>query len=78
MIIDQVMSELDSAIAKFPAWPSDPIHAAAIVSEEAGELIRASVQYGYEDGTVEAMVTEALHTAATAIRFVMGVTGGVS
>ena len=35
-----IEEELIRARDKFPKWPVDPIHAAAIVSEEAGELVQ--------------------------------------
>ena len=61
--------EVEKAERKFPWWPDDPIHAAAIVVEEAGELQQAALQFCYEDGTLEKMEKEALHTAAMAHRF---------
>lgn len=67
-----VSEEMARASKKFPAWPDDPIHAAAIVCEEAGELIRACLRMRYEGGPVADVLTEALHTAATAARFLDG------
>lgn len=66
-----VQEELKRARAKFPLFPSDPIHAAAIVVEEAGELQQAALQYTYEGGDAGNMDKEALHTAAMAFRFLM-------
>jgi hypothetical protein len=42
-----INTELKDAIAKYPDWPTDIIHAAAVVNEEAGELIRACLNYHY-------------------------------
>lgn len=67
--IRSILVELERAQTIHPNWPFDAIHGAAIVGEEAGELIRASLKYQYEKGTKEEMVEEAIQTAATCIRF---------
>lgn len=72
-ILTAIMAELERAKAKFPKWPSDPIHAAAIVGEESGELIRAAVIHVYENGSEAECWKEAVQTAATAIRFLEGI-----
>jgi NTP pyrophosphatase (non-canonical NTP hydrolase) len=69
-ITEAIQKELARAKAKFPWWPVDPIHAAAIVNEEAGELIQAALQFTYEEGTHSAMFDEAVQVAAMAIRFI--------
>lgn len=66
-----VVAELNAAERKHPGYPTDPIHAAGIVGEEAGELCAAALQYTYEGGTVAAMRQEAVHTGAMALRFLM-------
>jgi hypothetical protein len=68
----EVYDEIEKAITKFPLWPTDPLHAVAIVGEELGELNRAIVQVIYEPGkaSVDDVRTEAIQTAAMAIRFV--------
>jgi len=43
--------ELEAAERKFPKFPRDAIHAAAIVAEESGELVQAALQYTYEGGS---------------------------
>lgn len=70
--IRNILIELRKAKKKFPKWPIDPIHAAAIVAEESGELVRASLHEAYEPNlaTPRAMVIEAIQTGAMAIRFV--------
>lgn len=65
-----VGQEVERAEAKHPNWPADPIHAAAIVGEESGELLQATVQYTYEGGNRSAIGIEAIHTAATAVRLI--------
>lgn len=66
-----VMDEVARATLKFPTWPTDPLHAVAILGEEFGELTKAVLQTTYEphkmhDGELRA---EAIQTAAMALRF---------
>lgn len=69
-IFDQIVRELKRAEAKHPDFiDDDPIHAAAVVAEEAGELIRASLHLHYEGGNMAECQKEAIQTAVTAIRF---------
>lgn len=64
--------ELMKAIAKHPNWPEDNIiHCAAIVSEESGELIRATLQLHYESGSIDEVEKEAIQTGAMALRFLI-------
>lgn len=68
-----IKKELSRAKNKFPWWPTDPIHAAAIVQEEAGELIQAALQFTYEKGSTTAMMDEAVQVGAMAVRFIESV-----
>jgi hypothetical protein len=43
--------------------------AASICAEECGELVREANNHDERKGSKKAMITEAIHTAATAIRF---------
>lgn len=72
-VVQVILHELDHAEKKFPGWPNDPVHAAAIVAEEAGELIRASLQFTYEEGLVTDMYDEAIQVGAMAIRFIQDI-----
>lgn len=67
-----VLQELDRAIAKFPTWPTDPLHAAAIIGEEFGELTQAVLQGVYEPhkSSPAKIREEALQTAAMVLRFI--------
>jgi len=69
--IAEVEKEILRAVEKFPTWPDDPIHAAALVAEESGELQKATLEHVYEPHKSELsdVRREAIHTAATAIRF---------
>lgn len=72
--LDAVLAELHRARGLHPTWPDDRIHAAAIVAEEAGELVRAALDEHYAPSKcpMGSAQTEAIHTAATAIRFMVG------
>ncbi len=72
LVIGQIIEEYKKAKDKHPKWPVDPIHASAIVAEEAGELTRATLQHTYEKGSIEAAEKEAIQVAVTAIRFLEG------
>ncbi len=68
---NDIYSELEKAISKFPRWSTDPLHAIAVLGEEFGELTKAVLQHAYEPdkATREDVREEALQTAAMAIRF---------
>lgn len=68
---ERALAEVRKAVAKFPTWPTDPLHALPILGEEFGELTKATLQLTYEPGKVNFgdMEIEAIQTAAMAIRF---------
>jgi len=74
---DQVMAELTRATAKFPTWPTDPLHALAVLAvlgEEFGELTKAMLQHTYEPHkgvTQQDIRDEAIQTAAMALMLAM-------
>ncbi|MNL35500.1 hypothetical protein D3C87_1575350 [compost metagenome] len=65
-----VLSELERAMQKFPTWPTDPLHALAVLGEEFGELTKAMLQLTYEPHKTTAadVREEAVQTAAMALR----------
>lgn len=71
-MIGGVWSELERALAKFPTWPTDPLHALAVLGEEFGELTKDVLQMTYEPGktSAENVRKEAIQTTAMALRFV--------
>jgi len=71
--IDAILAELRRAVAKFPTWPTDPLHALAVLGEEFGETTKAAVQAMYEPhkATPADVRAEAIQTAAMAIRFLI-------
>lgn len=70
-VVDIVLTELERATSKFPTWPTDPLHALAVLGEEFGELTKAVLQSTYEPHKVTAddVYAEAVQTAAMALRF---------
>lgn len=69
-VMEMVYKEISRAKEKFPKWPVDIMHAAGVVAEESGELTKAALDHTYGDGLLKDACTEAVHTAATAMRFV--------
>lgn len=72
-MLSAVLAELARAVDKFPTWPTDPLHAIAVLGEEFGELTKAVLQSVYEPHKVQAgdVRSEAIQTAAMALRFLM-------
>lgn len=73
-VIDQITAEVARATVKFPTWPTDPLHALAVLGEEFGELTKAMLQHTYEPhkGVTEQDIREeAIQTAAMALRLAM-------
>jgi hypothetical protein len=71
--VRDVLAELERATRKFPTWPTDPLHALAVLGEEFGELTKDVLQLTYEAHKTDSdsVRTEAIQTAAMALRFVM-------
>lgn len=67
------VGEVEKATRKFPTWPTDPLHALAVLQEEVGELTKEVVQFTYEPhkSSLVAVRVEAIQTAAMALRFLM-------
>lgn len=68
-----VLAEVERATRKFPTWPTDPLHALAVLGEEFGELTKDMLQLTYEPHktSTENVRTEAMQTAAMALRLFM-------
>lgn len=71
-MIDEILNEVERAIRKFPTWPTDPLHALAVLGEEVGELTKEMLQFVYEPhkSTRDSIRKEAIQTAAMALRLV--------
>jgi hypothetical protein len=67
-----VLDEVSRAMRKYPTWPTDPLHALAVLGEEFGELTKAVLQATYEPHKSGpcAVREEAIQTAAMALRFI--------
>jgi len=72
-IIALIMAEIDRAEQLHPAWPHDLVKASAIVAEEAGEMLQAANDYDESRSGKRQIITEAVHTAATAIRLLKNI-----
>lgn len=72
-VISEVLQEVEKATTKFPTWPTQGLHAVGVLGEEAGELYKEVLQMTYEPHKTskEKIKTEAIQTAAMAIRFLM-------
>ena len=70
-VIDLIMAELRAAQEKHPGWPFDVIHQAAIMAEEAGESIQASIDVYYKNEPIDKFRKEVAQTGAMAIRILM-------
>jgi len=75
--LEDVLAEVERATAHFPTWPADPFQALAILGEEFGELTKAVLQTTYEPHKVGPgeLRTEAIQTAAMALRFLTHLDG---
>lgn len=72
--VADVLDEIERATRKFPTWPTDPLHAVAVLGEEFGELTKAVLQSVYEPHKAnpdDDVRPEAVQTAAMALRFLM-------
>lgn len=69
----EIFAEVKRATEKFPTWPTDPLHALAVLGEEYGELTKAMLQNVYEPHKTshDEIRKEAIQTAAMAIRLAM-------
>lgn len=73
-IIRDVIAELTRAESLHPNWPSDPIHAVAVLVEEVGELTQKCLQATHEPRkgvTIDEVREEAVQAAAMGLRFLV-------
>jgi NTP pyrophosphatase (non-canonical NTP hydrolase) len=77
LILVDIIKELRRAEKIHPRWPRDPFHAATVLGEEVGELLKAILERTYhppdvnEEDLEEAIMCEATQVAAMAIRFIV-------
>ena len=68
--VNQIKYEHIRAEVLHPAWPTNPIHQAAILCEETGELVRAALRVRFEGADWSEVVTECVQSGAMALRIV--------
>lgn len=77
VLLNVITSEVERAEILYPIWPAlqrrgDHVWAAAILCEEAGEVLKAALNWqAHGKGNVDEMRDEAIQTAAMAIRFLL-------
>lgn len=69
--IGMVIDGLDEAEAKHPEFPSDPVHMAAILAEEAGEVVKATNNFYWHRGDIEEVRKELAHAGAMVLRMLL-------
>jgi len=71
--LDLINFEVTRASGKFPSWQTDGIHAASVLAEEAGEVVKEANQMAYEPHktSLNKIKEEAIQTGAMAVRFLM-------
>jgi hypothetical protein len=69
-VLQAILVEYLRARAQHPAWPTDPVHASAVLAEESGELMQAALDFCYgKDTHKRHMMLEAVQCGAMSIRF---------
>ena len=80
-IVRDILEELTQAERKHPNWPTDIIHAVAVMNEEAGEAIQAAIDLTYNKDPSRAgelrikLREELIQTAAMCIRNLIHIRG---
>lgn len=73
VLLAEIKAEVLKAQEKFPQWPTDILHATAVVSEESGEMVKEALQAVYEPerSTISDVRKEAVQTGAMAVRWLL-------
>lgn len=74
-----IINALIEAKTKHPDWVNDPIHAAGILSEEAGEVMKEAIDVSYGSTPLESLrllLEETAQTGAMAVRIIAEVLSG--
>jgi selenophosphate synthetase-related protein len=75
-VVGLICEEYIRAVDAWPNFPVEVVHAAAIVAEEAGELLQAANNVRWVDDSVdnrENLLEEATQTGAMAVRFLVNI-----
>jgi len=70
--------ELRSAQTKFPHWSDDIIHGVSIMSEEAGEAVKAANQVYWDKLPIDELRKELIQTAAMCVRNIAHIDNQIS
>ncbi|CNJ74580.1 TPA: hypothetical protein ACJS4S_004089 [Yersinia enterocolitica] len=73
IISHEIIDEAVRASEIHPKWPTDALHAVSILTEESGELMKAAIEYHYNNGDIEAVREEAVQTGAMALRVLLNI-----
>ncbi|HEN3291072.1 TPA: hypothetical protein U5D59_000441 [Yersinia enterocolitica] len=73
LISAEIIDEAIRATYIHPKWPTDALHAVSILTEESGELMKAAIEYHYNNGDIEAVREEAIQTGAMALRVLLNI-----
>jgi NTP pyrophosphatase (non-canonical NTP hydrolase) len=75
-VVGAICEEYVRATEVWPDFPTDVVHAAAIVVEEAGELLQAANNIRWKDDDIanrENLLEEATQVGAMAVRFLANI-----
>ncbi|EMZ5860596.1 hypothetical protein ABEH95_002995 [Yersinia enterocolitica] len=72
-ILTEIIDEAVRASEIHPKWPTDALHAVSILTEESGELMKAAIEYHYNNADIEAVREEAVQTGAMALRVLLNI-----
>ena len=71
--IELIFLELRKAEVKHPGWPTDPVHAVAVLVEEAGEAMKEALDIHYRGKANKDLVRELDQTGAMALRALINI-----
>lgn len=75
--IEIILQELNRAKQQYPGpFPTDPVYCAAIIAEEAGEVVKAALNYYYHNGTLGDLQKETAQTGAMVVRMLNAIQRG--
>lgn len=69
--MESILKELRLAEEKHPCWPDDIVHAAAILAEETGEVVKDALDVHYVGKSIENLKIELAQVGAMAIRMLL-------
>ena len=67
--IRAIKKELKRAKKLHPGWPKDIVHQMAIITEESGEAMQATLNHVYHGGSHDLIKHEIIQTAAMCLRW---------